>query len=409
MKKFTEEQFDKFVRDSLYNYEQDPPMEVFESLKKKMLPKQSFWKFKIIGSAFILATSLVLIYNYVDFNNKTETKQSEHIIVQKENNELNLLNEETIVSKDFDNSLLTSNQTSNKPIINKEIITETVHNKNILINTVNKMEQYSNNNFIPTLKEQLIYNITTKSSTCKQWNGKVVINCNMPEVMFYWKELNITKNTVENLKYGAYTVYAKKADEIIDTLIINVPDSGSVRADFKIFETVLGNELIIFTENNTVVDKKSWKDNKNILFYWNFGDGTTYSQPEPSHSYSKSGSYLITLFVKSPQGCTDTVTKSYVVEIPQNFVELPNIFSPNSDGINDIFSPVLYDMQSVECTIFDRNGILIYEWNDINGYWDGKIRNTNQLASPGTYYYILKGITKSGKQILHKGMVQLVL
>lgn len=407
MKRFTEEKFDKFVRDSLYNYEQQPPLEVYNNLKKEILPRQGWSTLKIFGiSSLLVAVVLIVFFNV----------SNENADIKKQN--FNLVNEQTISEKPENDSFISNNYNNpssksinknNQLAENKSNVAEINNEKPLYTTANNKIEQDLKNIQEYASKKEITYEVRTKASTCKQWNGKAIILCNVSDVMFFWKDLNITKHTVENLKYGTYTVLAKKADEVIDTIIINIPDSGSVKADFKVYETVLGNEVMFITENSTLVEKKLWKNNNNVSFYWNFGDGSIYTQAEPTHSYSQSGNYSITLVVRSIQGCTDSITKSYIVEIPLNFVELPNIFSPNADGIHDIFSPVLYDMQSIECSIFDRNGVLIYEWKDVNGYWDGKIRNTNKMASPGTYFYILKGVTKTGKQILHKGMVQLVL
>ena len=71
-----------------------------------------------------------------------------------------------------------------------------------------------------------------------------------------------------------------------------------------------------------------------------------------------------------------------------NYV-LPNVFSPNGDGINDLYMPQRTSyVERVEMTIFNRWGIQVYytENPDIN--WDGKVNNTDRLAAPGVYYYI---------------------
>ncbi|MGQ9847141.1 MAG: T9SS type B sorting domain-containing protein, partial [Bacteroidales bacterium] len=260
-----------------------------------------------------------------------------------------------------------------------------------------------------TNKIKTSYQIHIKAATCRKNNGIVHLKANQAGIQFYWADFASISESFENLKSGNYTVIAKTENQILDTLYINVPDSGDTFIDFNMYDLLIGNELFTFFENNTLIDKKNWKDQKDIQFKWDFGDGTISNQAEPQHSYTSSGTYQVNLKVINKYGCSDSLTKSYVISIPKNFVELPNIFSPNNDGINDYFQPIYYDLQSVECNIFNRNGELIYEWNELNGKWDGKIRNTNQIASPGTYYYILKGVTKQGKNILHKGMVQLVM
>jgi gliding motility-associated-like protein len=212
---------------------------------------------------------------------------------------------------------------------------------------------------------------------------------------------------VDNLKAGKYTVLARLENSVLDTLLIVVPDSGKVKANFNMFELTVGNEVFSSFENNSMIDHNQWNKANDVSFKWSFGDDTYSTLPEVQHSYSATGKYVVTLVATSSYGCKDSMTKSMVITIPANFEKLPNVFSPNGDGINDVFSPVLYDMQSVECVIYNRNGELVYEWKTLNGSWDGKIRNTNQLAAKGTYYYVLKGITKSGKNIFYKGMIQL--
>jgi len=69
--------------------------------------------------------------------------------------------------------------------------------------------------------------------------------------------------------------------------------------------------------------------------------------------------------------------------------ELPNVFSPNGDGINDLYRPQRTSyVERVEMTIFNRWGIQVYYTEDPDVNWDGKINNSNTLVSSGVYYYI---------------------
>jgi gliding motility-associated-like protein len=71
-----------------------------------------------------------------------------------------------------------------------------------------------------------------------------------------------------------------------------------------------------------------------------------------------------------------------------NYV-LPNVFSPNNDGINDIFRPSRTSfVERVDMKIFNRWGLLVYETEDPDINWDGKISGSDALVSPGVYYYI---------------------
>jgi gliding motility-associated-like protein len=71
-----------------------------------------------------------------------------------------------------------------------------------------------------------------------------------------------------------------------------------------------------------------------------------------------------------------------------NYV-LPNVFSPNGDGINDIYQPLRTSyIERVDMRIYNRWGIEVFQTEDPDINWDGKISNTDQLVSPGVYYYI---------------------
>jgi gliding motility-associated-like protein len=68
---------------------------------------------------------------------------------------------------------------------------------------------------------------------------------------------------------------------------------------------------------------------------------------------------------------------------------LPNVFSPNGDGVNDLYQSQSFSfVERVEMTIFNRWGIQVYYTQDPSINWDGKINDTDQLVAPGVYYYI---------------------
>jgi gliding motility-associated-like protein len=71
-----------------------------------------------------------------------------------------------------------------------------------------------------------------------------------------------------------------------------------------------------------------------------------------------------------------------------NYV-LPNVFSPNNDGENDIYRPLRTSfVERVDMRIFNRWGLLVFQTEDPDINWDGKLTGTNKLVAPGVYYYI---------------------
>ncbi len=61
------------------------------------------------------------------------------------------------------------------------------------------------------------------------------------------------------------------------------------------------------------------------------------------------------------------------------------MFSPNNDGKNDFYFVTGTGIKSFHCDIFNRWGQKIYEWDGLNGFWDGKTKTG--VATDGTYYY----------------------
>ncbi|NQX92302.1 MAG: gliding motility-associated C-terminal domain-containing protein, partial [Flavobacteriales bacterium] len=70
--------------------------------------------------------------------------------------------------------------------------------------------------------------------------------------------------------------------------------------------------------------------------------------------------------------------------------ELPNVFTPNNNGFNDLFIPFPYRyVDSIQITIFNRWGGIVFETGNPDILWDGKDQETNEVVSDGTYFYFI--------------------
>ncbi|GEM_PF-882042 len=129
-----------------------------------------------------------------------------------------------------------------------------------------------------------------------------------------------------------------------------------------------------------------------LSYTWDFGDGESAVNSTPSHTYRQAGSYLVTLAVESPGGCMDTLVKPVTIEIPEpieEYMKVPNVFTPNGDGSNDFFKVDGNGWPVFSIHIYNRWGTLIYESSDINFQWDGK--HNGQECADGTYMFIVQG------------------
>lgn len=84
-------------------------------------------------------------------------------------------------------------------------------------------------------------------------------------------------------------------------------------------------------------------------------------------------------------------------EVCPTEVYIPNVFSPNRDGVNDFFSIEANDVSSIEGFVFDRWGNLIAKFDDIEDQWDGRFNG--ELCQPGVYVYkvVIEGIDDQGQ------------
>ena len=94
------------------------------------------------------------------------------------------------------------------------------------------------------------------------------------------------------------------------------------------------------------------------------------------------------------------------------FYELPNVFSPNGDNVNDFFNALPYRyIKSVDMKIYDRWGVLVFETSDPHIHWDGKSMQSGNLCADGVYYYLCRvNAERLGgiESYMLKGFIQLI-
>lgn len=146
------------------------------------------------------------------------------------------------------------------------------------------------------------------------------------------------------------------------------------------------------------------KSTNAVSWHWDFGDGMTVQDRDPSHTYAGAGNFTIVLTVTNADGCQDTAMYEFRYEV--EFIEIPNVFSPNGDGMNDRFSIRYGGITDFELRIYNRWGLEVFRGDGQPG-WDG----TGPLggrAADGTYYFILSGVTIQGSPVRKAGNLTLV-
>jgi len=168
-------------------------------------------------------------------------------------------------------------------------------------------------------------------------------------------------------------------------------------------------------------NKTSWA----VETSWSFGDKSQieYSDPAP-HAYYEQNKYVVIMQTKSAKGCVDVDTQMVsIVPRPLEVKEV-NVFTPNGDGVNDVFTFFNEDesflksggltkmpanIRSIKGKIYNIYGQTIWKWDEVEASifgWDGTINNKgNRPCPPGTYYYDIVVYGKDGNSIKRTGSI----
>jgi gliding motility-associated-like protein len=129
---------------------------------------------------------------------------------------------------------------------------------------------------------------------------------------------------------------------------------------------------------------------------WDFGDGSSSAAPSPSHRYAKKSTYLVTLKVLDDAGCLNQASQE--IQVLDYYLEIPNVFTPNGDQLNDTFFPKFRFVRNLQLQVMNLWGQLIYrsEGQKDPG-WDGLV--SGQKAPEGVYVYTLRYQVPDGRTV----------
>jgi gliding motility-associated-like protein len=121
-----------------------------------------------------------------------------------------------------------------------------------------------------------------------------------------------------------------------------------------------------------------------------FKDGSTSAlvsriDKDQRYTFVESGTYKVKVTVGSTKcSYSDSIT----VTVSESALEVPIVFTPNGDGMNDEFRVAYKSLATFECWVFNRWGRQVFYWNDPQKGWNGKINGKDAPAGP--YFYIIK-------------------
>ncbi|MBT3208127.1 MAG: hypothetical protein HN704_04435 [Bacteroidetes bacterium] len=180
-----------------------------------------------------------------------------------------------------------------------------------------------------------------------------------------------------------------------------------LKADFEISNYEKTIPTIVYFRNKSTINGEAISGNWKINYEWKFGDGNYSNNKNPENLYLNAGKYIVKLKISDNAGCTDSLEISEIIAGNGKIAEVSNIFTPNGDGKNDVFSVKTNSISGFRCIILNKRSEKIYEWADTNKGWDGNIYDGTP-ASNGMYYYIISGKDLNDNPIEIPGIVYLV-
>lgn len=262
--------------------------------------------------------------------------------------------------------------------------------------------------------------INAKDTTiCSGNRTNIKLSSNIPGATFNW--------TIGGINGNVYGAIGDTGNSIVQKLIsddkggsvkynISPVNAGCSGASLTINVTVQPSPVSRFTVRSFVLltNDPLYVANGSIgadTYFWDFGDGSTSTEFEPTHMYSKAGAYSMFLVATNKIGCSDTSYLNAYIKITEGGkILVPNVFTPSggvvgSQGVNDTFMPLVAGETDFDMQIFDRWGILMFETHNAQIGWDGTYNDKPCISDIYVYKINVKfkdgsALTKAGDFLL---------
>jgi gliding motility-associated-like protein len=122
---------------------------------------------------------------------------------------------------------------------------------------------------------------------------------------------------------------------------------------------------------------------------WTFGNSGRSVEPNPLFVFSEVGTDSVLLKVVNRDSGCESISQPFIVNVWESELDVPNVFTPNGDGINDEFRVAYKSIKNFEMVVFNRWGRKVFEGNDPARGWDGEVGG--KMGAPGVYFYYIRG------------------
>lgn len=131
-----------------------------------------------------------------------------------------------------------------------------------------------------------------------------------------------------------------------------------------------------------------------------------YTERDLNLTFDKEGRFYLRYVGSNATGTCETIGESYEVAIGNSDLRIPNAFSPNGDGVNDVWKVSYRSLTQFKCVIFNRSGQQVFSFSNPSMGWDGT-ENGKKVIS-GVYYYVIEAVGADGVRYKRSGDINIV-
>lgn len=179
---------------------------------------------------------------------------------------------------------------------------------------------------------------------------------------------------------GVYMVSALVNGETLVTKAVDITIHASPAADFQVADSLSGNP---YSYSFIPVPQDPAYTYSHV---WYFTDTDSSLVGSPGFTFSDKGDYTVKHIISNEYGCSDTLVRGLRV---MDYLEVPNVFTPNNDGYNDVFTVKTNGLNSYLFSVYTRSGTLVYRSEAATITWDGRSLSGHEMKN-GIYYFTIR-------------------
>lgn len=240
--------------------------------------------------------------------------------------------------------------------------------------------------------------VTADHARCGSNNGTaaVTVNTGGPGPYNYLWNNGAATASINNLSSGSYNVTVTDNNGCRGVANVIIGNIAGVTSAFTVTRQADGDPFKVnFVNSSSGANTWTWK----------FGDGETDAGRNASHTYAREGTHHACLIAQNTSGCRDSSCSNIMVNSSVSFT-VPNVFTPNGDGKNDVFIIATKEINKVEVNIYDELGAKVWEYSGPSAMLDGNT-GSGKPAIDGNYIYVFKAYSANDKVYEQKGIVKL--